>query len=139
MEKPASEVLHELLEKIRQRPQIYIGEKSLIKLRHFLDGAACALYSEDDADSGGFLKGFQEWIQLKYGITSTQHWSTIIRFSSFTDAQAFDLFFKNLDEFNSLDLHERSYETLLQKNEAMLKAMHKYNQRLKEIMNSENS
>ena len=78
MEKPASEVLHELLEKIRQRPQIYIGEKSLVKLRHFLNGAACALYSEDDADSGDFLKGFQEWVRMKYDITSIQHWSSII-------------------------------------------------------------
>ena len=139
MKKSASDTLHELLEMIRQKPQIYIGEKSLIKLSHFLNGAGCALYLTYDDDSGDFLKGFQEWIQLKYGITSTQHWSTIIHFFSFTDAQAFDLFFKNLDEFNSLDLHERSYETLLQKNEAMLKAKHKYNQRLNEIMNSENS
>jgi hypothetical protein len=92
--------LNELLRSIRRRPEIYIGEKSLFRLFLFIQGFLHAYHTmEGTNQSVGFYPGFQEWIQEKYNINSAQNWSRIIGFFSISEADAFDNFYKLLDEY----------------------------------------
>ncbi len=92
--------LLELTKQIKKNPEMYIGEKSLTKLDHFLGGLAIAYgYLDAEKKYFGVYPGFQEWIQKKYRIESTQSWCHILLFYSVSESSAFDLFFKRLEEF----------------------------------------
>ena len=115
MKEMTSEEFYELLENIKKRPGMYIGTKSLIKLKHFLDGLFHALCFVDKQNKYPiFLQGFQEWIQIRYDITSNHHWSCILNFFSSNEAEAFDLFYEHLEEFLSLDKEIRDYKNILE-------------------------
>jgi hypothetical protein len=134
MKKITSSVLYELLKDIRTKPGKYIGTKSIVKLRHFLDGIYYVLYyTDENKDSDSFLKGFQEWIEMRYDITSTHHWSSIINFYSNNEADAFDRFYELLDEFLSLSTKEREYSYLLQKKEKWQKIKSDYSDKIEEL------
>ena len=127
MENMTSEELYELLEKIKNKPSMYIGTKSIIKLKHFLDGVLCALYCMNKQDaSADFLQGFQEWIQIRYDIASSHHWSSIINFFSSNEAEAFDMFYNHLAEFLSLDKEARDYKTILKNSGEWLELKSEY-------------
>jgi hypothetical protein len=122
MIKLTCEDLYELLDQIKLRPELYLGMKSLIKLRHFLDGVLHVLALDEQSDCLDFLKGFQEWIEIRYDIDGSHHWSSIINFYASNEADAFDIFFKHLSQFLSLDTSVRDYLNLLQKREDWLEA-----------------
>ncbi len=92
--------LYELLQKIKQKPSVYLGNPSILCLRAFLSGYNVAQYQlglplgEKDA-----LDGFQEWIQKKFRIESSQSWANIILFFSQDERDALDNFFELLEEF----------------------------------------
>jgi hypothetical protein len=96
-----SEYFFDLLQRMKQRPGMYLGKCSITRLRAFLDG-----YETDRAELGFAhteqqqqLDGFQEWIQERYQITSTHGWDSIILFFSVDEKDALDKFFKVLEEF----------------------------------------
>lgn len=127
-----------LLAKIHSRPGVYLGTKSLIKLKHFMDGFFEALYLCGDTDEKSvspYPEGFQEWIAMKYDITSTHHWSSIITFHSVNDEEAFDTFFGLLHEFWTLNEQERDYNNILQKQEKWDELLSEYWGKLDEIRN----
>ena len=96
-----SEYLLDLLQRIKQRPGMYLGKCSITRLRAFIDGYGMARAelglprSPQEQD----LNGFQEWIQERYKITSTHGWDSIILFFSADERDALDKFFKLLEEF----------------------------------------
>ena len=93
--------LYLLLQKIREKPAIYLGENSLEKLHHFMNGyIICEVdlglnNKQDDI----FWREFQEYIQKSFNINSSQHWTRIISFFSSNEQEAFYKFFELLDEF----------------------------------------
>ncbi|MEG5060557.1 hypothetical protein QUB60_22095 [Microcoleus sp. A2-C5] len=99
-----SEYLLDLLQRIKQRPGMYLGKCSITRLRAFLDGYGMARAELDvpRSQQEHDLNGFQEWIQERYQITSTHGWDSIILFFSVDEKDALDKFFKLLEEF--LDL-----------------------------------
>lgn len=96
-----SEYLLDLLQRIKQRPGMYLGKCSITRLRAFLDGYGMARAelgvprSQQEHD----LNGFQEWIQERYKITSTHGWDSIILFFCADEKDALDKFFQLLEEF----------------------------------------
>ena len=92
--------LSELLKQIKNKPSVYLGKASISCLQAFLSGYNVAQYQlgvplkEESA-----LDGFQEWIQERYKITSTDGWDSIILFFSADEKDALDKFFKLLEEF----------------------------------------
>lgn len=115
------EKFYALLEELKKRPGMYIGGKSVIHLAHFLDGIGYALFdlAEQNSDTD-FLLGFQEWIQIKYDIPSSQHWSRILLFFSANEEDAFDSFYKQLEEFLALPREVRDYTNILATKEKWL-------------------
>lgn len=80
--------IHDLLGMIELRPAMYLGSKSLVRLKAFLDGWMFA--KGPDANDASFLIGFQTWIQGRYGIQSSQSWAKIIDFFEADDVAAFE-------------------------------------------------
>ena len=93
------DITWELLEKIRERPGIYLGEKDLTRLRHLLDGYLLREKEINPDYSGAFWDGFNRYVEQYYRINSTQGWCRIIEFFSASRADAFDTFFLRYDEF----------------------------------------
>ncbi len=92
--------LTELLKAVRIKPGMYIGKKSLTRLRAFIDGYFYALYKLNGKQEYlCFIPEFQDWIADRYEIRSTHGWSEIINFFSQDEGEAFDTFYELLDEF----------------------------------------
>jgi hypothetical protein len=100
-----SEYLLDLLQRIKQRPGMYLGKCSITRLRAFLDGygMARAELGLPRSPQEKALNGFQEWIQERYKITSTHGWDSIILFFSADERDALGRFFELLEEFLKLD------------------------------------
>lgn len=96
------EYLYDLLARIKQRPGMYLGKVSLTRFKMLLMG-----YSMSRGELGlkltqqekQFAK-FQQWIQTKYQVNSSQGWETIILSQVEDEKLAFDLFFDLFEEFN---------------------------------------
>ena len=93
--------LYELIEKIKQRPSLYLNKRSLSHLKTFLDGYTFALRQANISVTEEETKfdNFQEWIEEKYNQYSTQDWSEIILFYAEDEANALDIFFELFQEF----------------------------------------
>ena len=92
------ERLFELLQKIRETPQLFIGKPSLERLASFIYGYACNENEIDNKINNLFFK-FQGYIEKYYDIQSTQNWAKIIDFFCSTKEEAFYRFYEHLDEF----------------------------------------
>jgi hypothetical protein len=90
-----------LLQRIKERPGMYLGSPSITRLRSFLDGygMARAELCLPDSEEEQELEGFLEWIQERYKITSNHGWDRIILFFSADEKDAFDKFFNLVEEF----------------------------------------
>lgn len=85
-----------LLLKIKDRPGLYLGEKSLPKLRSFINGYIYAMKHENGLDCGEEVYyDFNDWLNKKYNIINPIFWERSLRNMSISDA--FDLFYKELD------------------------------------------
>lgn len=105
--KNTQEYLYNLLARIKQRPGMYLGKVSLTRLKMLLMG-----YSMSRGELGLQLTQeekqfaqFQQWIQGKYQINSSEGWESIILSQINDEKLAFDLFFELFEQFNLEYLH----------------------------------
>ncbi|MCF4966609.1 hypothetical protein [Nostoc sp. CMAA1605] len=96
-----NEYLYHLLERIKQRPGMYIGQCSITRLNMLLIG-----YSQARMELGlprteqeKHFDNFQEWIQIKFNINSSQSWDSIILSNSTDEKDAFYKFFQLFEQF----------------------------------------
>jgi hypothetical protein len=94
----------DLLEKIRPRPELYLGKKSVSLLRAFLDGYRTAI--DETANSGIEHKetlSFHDWVAMKAGFREdTSGWNNVLLETEGGDEEkAFAKFFVYLDEYKS--------------------------------------
>jgi hypothetical protein len=96
-----SEYLYNLLQRIKQRPGMYLGRCSITRLRSLLDGYGMARMELGlpRTDQESKFDGFQEWIQKKYNITSSHGWDSIILFYSADEKDALNNFFELFEKF----------------------------------------
>ncbi len=98
--------IFELLEKIEQKPGLYIGTASVTALRQFLVGYKFArqemgiLPTEEELD---FYQEFQPWLQIHFSLQTANSWDTILLFKSVEGKAAFAYFFRLLREFRNRD------------------------------------
>jgi hypothetical protein len=98
--------LFELLEKISQKPGLYIGTSSVTALRHFLVGYKFArqemnlLPSEAELD---FYREFQPWLQNRFRLQTVNSWDKILLFKFVDEQAAFTNFFILLAAFRDRD------------------------------------
>ncbi|ABA20706.1 hypothetical protein Ava_1082 [Trichormus variabilis ATCC 29413] len=96
-----NEYLYHLLERIKQRPGMYIGHCSITRLNMLLVG-----YSQARMELGlprtkqeKNFDNFQEWIQIKFNINTSQSWDSIILANSTDEKDAFYKFFQLFEQF----------------------------------------
>jgi hypothetical protein len=92
------EMVNEILVKIKDKPGLFLGKKSLSLLVTFLDGYLLA-----KRECGVEIKiidaRFQDWVAKRYCIKSSHRWSEIIVFFEKDEGGAFDTFFELYNEF----------------------------------------
>lgn len=97
--------LYNLVQKIGHRPEIHLGKKSLYLLQSFLHGYI-EYHNEITGESNYFfLPEFQEYVQKRLNFNTTHSWASIITFYSGSDEDAFEYFYKLIDEFFSENAH----------------------------------
>ncbi len=92
---------YKMLDKIQQRPAMYLGEKSLTKLWWFLDGYQRAM-DDNDIPCKNQLWGdgrFNKWILKHYNLPSNIQGDVILEQCNGDETQALATFFELLDEF----------------------------------------
>ena len=98
--------LFELLEKIKNKPGLYLGTASITNLRMFILGYRFARsevgITTTEAESD-FYKNFQPWLQNRLSIRTVNAWDKIILLTCIDEKAGFDYFFQLLDEFIQRD------------------------------------
>jgi hypothetical protein len=101
-----------MLQRIKQRPGMFLGNCPITRLRAFLDG-----YLGARADLGLPLtqqeqefNQFQDWIQAQFQITSSQGWDRIILFYSADEQDALNHFFELFEKFKNRAIQSESSE-----------------------------
>lgn len=88
-----------MLETIKQKPGLYIGSKSLKKLKGFMDGYIYAMNQNGMECHVDQYWNFNEWISKRYNIRSTESWDSFLLKVEKNEERAFDLFYEQLDLF----------------------------------------
>ncbi|MBO6537067.1 MAG: hypothetical protein JJ966_12660 [Balneolaceae bacterium] len=89
--------IQDFIGKTRIKPALFIGEKSITKYSAFMDG--WIFDKRSDIADINLLREFQDWIQQRFDIRTTHHWSQIILFFSLNEQEAFDKFLSLWDQF----------------------------------------
>lgn len=89
-----------LLFAIKKNPVVFLGKKSLERLKAFWDGYTLHMIYKNDESNKYFAVNFQKFVENKHSYSGSYYsWSSIIIQNSSNDEDAFDNFYKLLDEF----------------------------------------
>lgn len=97
-----SSTVFDLLDRVRERPGMYLGYPSVCSLFMFLNGYEVA---RDEAgielteDEESFYDKFQPWLQQRLGVRSMASWEKLIMLSCHDEKTGFERFFELLAEF----------------------------------------
>jgi hypothetical protein len=94
--------LFEILNKIKTKPGLYLGQPSVSDLFIFLAGYKTArreLGIEPNEAEKQFYQEFSEFVQNKYQIKTANSWAKIIMLSCQDEKEGFRMFFDLLDDF----------------------------------------
>jgi hypothetical protein len=95
----------ELLDKVRIRPNLYIGRHSVEALRMYLIGYQAALMDHTDLDLTRY-DALIEGLYTKYGYGGGGNsWAWVLAQAAGGDAERLDLFFAELASFQHLSRH----------------------------------
>jgi hypothetical protein len=99
--------IFELLNNIKKRPSLYLGGNSINHLKAFLDGYYFCKHSFELSNSlqDQLWFTFQQWIEKKYSIKTSQSWAQIILFFSTDECEALKKFFELWEEFMNNQHH----------------------------------
>lgn len=93
--------LYDLLNKIREKPGMYLGYPSVSNLFMFLCG-----YNQSHADLDIPLteqeeefQEFQPWLQKRFNLSTSASWARIIMLYTTNEETGFSMFFELLEEF----------------------------------------
>lgn len=81
----------ELFDVILERPTLYVGHESIIKIKAFIDGYEYAKYTEGNDSRDPLYANFNDWIAKRFNITSMHNWASIISFMALSEIGAFEL------------------------------------------------
>jgi hypothetical protein len=112
---------YQLLDKIKTRPALYLGKRSILSLQAFLDGYsfACRQLAIPVTEQEQEFAEFQDWIEKQFNRPSTKSWARIILFYSEDESQAIDTFFELFEDFlqrESPPIPTQSFATSLPEN-----------------------
>lgn len=86
------------LKEMRDRPGMYLGEKSLTRLASYINGYLDGQTKIGETYSINF-SDFNEYVKQYFDVTSNHDWLKVIKFYSSNDTHAVDIFYELLDKF----------------------------------------
>ncbi|MBL4884911.1 MAG: hypothetical protein JKY95_10295 [Planctomycetaceae bacterium] len=87
---------------LRKKPELYLGCRSLVRLRPFIAGLRESESAKSRIASDKFFTGFTHWLVELYSFPSAVYgWEKIISADSMDDRDAYDRFWKLYDEYRS--------------------------------------
>ncbi|MBO6231477.1 MAG: antibiotic biosynthesis monooxygenase [Ruminiclostridium sp.] len=89
----------DVMMKVMEKPGMYIGERSLIGLRCFLEGYQELARSENIDYGKSEYDRFNEWLAAKYNVTGSVLWDRYLTEMNDDENSAFELFHKELELF----------------------------------------
>lgn len=92
------DAIYRILKEIKKRPGMYLGEKSITRLRNFLDGYLISKHDMDKNYNTSFYK-FASFVGEYYDDSSNKGWNRIILENSEDEAKAVDIFYELIDKF----------------------------------------
>ncbi|AFZ26462.1 hypothetical protein Cylst_4372 [Cylindrospermum stagnale PCC 7417] len=97
--------LYDLLQKIKQRPSMYLGKHSIFSFLAFWSGYKVAQdqFGIHPTRQEQEFEEFLQWIREKYEINTSQSWASIILFYSEDERSALDRFFELFEEYLDRD------------------------------------
>jgi hypothetical protein len=94
------DTLYQILDKIRERPSMYMGEHSLTAMYHFINGFYMA-HNHETFETPSF-DGFNDFVGKFYGKYTTAGWKNLILADHYGNEQeALTRFYELLDEFRA--------------------------------------
>lgn len=87
--------LETLLEKIEHRPELYIGDRNIYNLRHFLSGYIVAMQETDAAYQDRLFGDFTAFLAQRYRDNRSFDWASLIAAHE-PDGHTVDAFFRLL-------------------------------------------
>jgi hypothetical protein len=94
----------ELLEKIIDRPALYVGKASVPLARAFIDGFDFGIGDDVSRTNDDLYSGFTDWVANRFGIKSSHGWSEIITFMGHSESGAFELLKELWSEYKKAKL-----------------------------------
>lgn len=91
-----------LLYKIQNCPGMFIGKKSIIRLRSFIDGYIFALKMAGLEFVADDYYLFCDWLSNKYDVKGAASYETYLPRITGNESDAFDLFYLNLQEYTEI-------------------------------------
>jgi hypothetical protein len=88
----------ELLDKILQRPALYVGHESIKLIRAFIDGYE---YATNNTTKDVLYANFTEWVAKRFNIMSMHDWASIISFMAVSEKGAFEMTIELWNEYKS--------------------------------------
>ncbi|EKU98365.1 hypothetical protein Lepto7375DRAFT_7648 [Leptolyngbya sp. PCC 7375] len=92
---------NDLLNKIRQKPGMYIGSPAVSGLHLFLCGYGFARQEQGLAITveEEVFEQFQPWVQERFGVRASVSWAKIVLLHAVDERGGFELFYELWDEF----------------------------------------
>ena len=91
-----------LLDVIRERPAMYLGQHSLSALCYFLAGCETALWAHNIEEKRPLPRDFHDWVADRLHFSdSTSGWKNMILSRVPDEGAALEYFFKLLDEYRN--------------------------------------
>lgn len=91
----------EILQKIHQKPGMYLGAPSISALQMFLGGYLFARQEQNLAltPEEQEFEQFQGWVQQRFQVRATVSWAKVILLHAADERSGFELFFELWTEF----------------------------------------
>lgn len=98
----------EFFEKVLETPALYIGIKSITRLKAFIDGYLIGR-GEVRSREENFSLVFGDWVSKRFRIATAHSWASIILFMSGNDEPgAFDMTSELWDQYKAENLTQNS-------------------------------
>ena len=105
-------LIYDIMDGVREKPALFMGSKSITALRNFLDGAiyASQILGIDDDGCNDFspipFRFFNDYVAQFYNyFESTSGWmNMILNKNNVEEKDSFDIFYKLLDDFRSINI-----------------------------------
>lgn len=98
----------ELLEKILDRPGLYVGHASVTRTKAFIDGYEFARNGENSVARDALYAGFQDWVASRFHVKTAHSWASIITFMGLSESGAFTLMKELWEEYKAETTQSKS-------------------------------